>query len=131
MEGKITKKQLLKNWACSYVGNFVGSLFLAYLVYKSGTLGTSPAAVNIATAKCGAPFDVAFYRGILCNWLVCMAVYMASGSSTMIGKMSKYKKDNKKTTRKPFLKTDLVRRSFSDLSFRFCIPSQPPSGSNS
>jgi formate/nitrite transporter FocA (FNT family) len=34
------------------------------------------------------PWDVAFVRGILCNWLVCMAVYMASGCSTMIGKMT-------------------------------------------
>jgi len=90
MEGKITKKDLAKNWICSYAGNFVGSLILAWLAYKTGTLGGSPSAVNIATAKCSAAWDVAFYRGILCNWLVCMAVYMASGCSTMIGKMSKY-----------------------------------------
>jgi len=88
MEKKITKQELAKNWICSYAGNFLGSLLLAWLVHKTGTLGTSPAAVNIATAKCSAPWDVAFYRGILCNWLVCMAVYMASGSSTLIGKMS-------------------------------------------
>ena len=90
MEGKITKQQLFKNWICSYAGNFVGSLLLAWLAYKSGTLGTGPAAVNIAIAKCSSPWDVAFYRGILCNWLVCMAVYMASGCSTMIGKMSEF-----------------------------------------
>jgi formate/nitrite transporter len=61
---------------------------LAYLAFKSGTLGAGPGAVNIATAKCSLPWDVAFVRGILCNWLVCMAVYMASGCSTMIGKMT-------------------------------------------
>jgi formate transporter len=90
MEGKITKKELAKNWVASYIGNFVGSLLLAYLAYKSGTLGSGPAAVNVAMAKCSTPWDVAFVRGVLCNWLVCMAVYMASGCSTMIGKMSKY-----------------------------------------
>jgi formate transporter len=90
MEGKITKQQLFKNWICSYAGNFVGSLLLAWLAYKAGTLGTGPAAVNIAVAKCAAPWDVTFYRGVLCNWLVCMAVYMASGCSTMIGKMSEW-----------------------------------------
>lgn len=87
-EGKATKKDLAKSWVASYLGNFVGSLLLAFLAFKSGTLGDLPGAVNIATAKCSAPFDVAFVRGILCNWLVCMAVFMASGCSTMIGKMT-------------------------------------------
>jgi len=76
MEGKIESKALVKNWVASYVGNFVGSLILAWLAWKSGTLGAAPGAVNIATAKCSAAWDVAFVRGILCNWLVCMAVYM-------------------------------------------------------
>ena len=87
-EGKTTKDNLVKNWTASYLGNFAGSLILAYLAYKSGTLGNGPAAAAIAKAKCSLPFDVAFVRGILCNWLVCMAVYMASGCSTMIGKMT-------------------------------------------
>jgi formate/nitrite transporter len=88
MEGKISQKALVKNWTASYVGNFVGSLILAYLAYKSGTLGVAPGATNIALAKCSVAWDVAFVRGILCNWLVCMAVYMASGCSTLIGKMT-------------------------------------------
>jgi len=88
MEGKTTKENLIKNWSASYLGNFVGSLILAYLAFKSQTLGGGPAAVAIATAKCNLPFTVAFVRGILCNWLVCMAVYMASGCSSMIGKMT-------------------------------------------
>lgn len=87
-EGKTTTKNLTKNWVASYLGNFVGSLILAYLAFKSGTLGGGPAAAAIATAKCSLAFDVAFVRGILCNWLVCMAVYMASGCSTMVGKMT-------------------------------------------
>jgi len=87
MEGKTTKKDLAKNWIASYAGNFVGSLFLAYLAFKSGTLANAPASVAIATAKCSLPFDVAFVRGILCNWLVCMAVYMASGCASLAGKM--------------------------------------------
>ena len=87
-EGEVSGKDLAKNWITSYIGNFVGSLVLAYLAYKSGTLASGPAAAAIATAKCSLPWDVAFVRGILCNWLVCMAVYMASGCSTMIGKMT-------------------------------------------
>lgn len=88
MEGKTDGQSLIKNWVASYAGNFVGSLILAYLAFKSGTLGNAPASVAIASAKCSLPFDVAFTRGILCNWLVCMAVFMASGCSTMIGKMT-------------------------------------------
>ena len=72
MEGKTSKADLIKNWVASYAGNFVGSLFLAYLAYKSGTLGNAPASAAIATAKCSLPFETAFVRGILCNWLVCM-----------------------------------------------------------
>lgn len=87
-EGKTDGSSLLKNWIASYSGNFVGSLILAYLAFKSGTLGNAPASVAIATGKCSLPFEVAFVRGILCNWLVCMAVYMASGCATMIGKMT-------------------------------------------
>jgi formate/nitrite transporter len=87
-EGKATSGDLAKSWIASYAGNFVGSLFLAYLAFKSGTLGNAPASVAIATAKCSLPFSVALVRGILCNWLVCMAVYMASGCSTMVGKMT-------------------------------------------
>jgi formate transporter len=87
-EGKITYKDLAKNWIASYLGNFVGSILLAYLAFKSGTLGAAPGAVNTALAKCSMAWDVAFVRGILCNWLVCQAVYMASGCSSMIGKMT-------------------------------------------
>lgn len=88
MERKTTSGKLAKSWIASYIGNFIGSIFLAYLAFKSGTLGGAPASVAIATAKCSLPWMTAFVRGILCNWLVCMAVYMASGCSTMVGKMT-------------------------------------------
>lgn len=87
MEGKTSTSNLVKNWVASYAGNFVGSLFLAYLAFKSGTLGAAPASVAIATAKCSLPFSTTFVRGILCNWLVCMSVYMASGCASLAGKM--------------------------------------------
>lgn len=88
IEKKATKKDLLKNWITSYSGNFVGSLLLAFLVHQSGTLGVGPAAAATAVAKTSLNFTQAFIRGILCNWLVCMAVYMASGASSLPGKMT-------------------------------------------
>lgn len=87
-EGKAKRGELVKSWVASWLGNFVGSLFLAWLAFSSKTLGDAPAAAAIASAKCSLPFGVAFIRGILCNWLVCMAVYMASGCSSMAGKMT-------------------------------------------
>ena len=88
MEGKTTKGELAKSWIGSYAGNLVGSLFLAYLAFHGGTLGAGPASAAVATAKCANTFSVAFVRGLMCNWLVCMAVYMASGCSSMAGKMT-------------------------------------------
>jgi len=87
MEGKASAEDLIKSSLASYAGNLVGSLLLAYLAYTSGTLGNGPASVAIATAKCSLTWKTAFVRGLLCNWLVCMAMYMASGCATMAGKM--------------------------------------------
>jgi formate transporter len=90
MEGKISLKDLFKNWFCSFSGNLVGSLLIAYLAFGSGTLGPAPGAAAMAVAKCNAPWLASFYKGILCNFLVCMAVYMASGASSLPGKMSTF-----------------------------------------
>lgn len=87
IEKKTTLRALLKNWFFSYVGNFLGSIILAYLAFASGTLGTGSAASTLAVTKTSLPFSQAFVRGLLCNWLVCMAVYMASGASTLVSKM--------------------------------------------
>lgn len=92
MENKITKKQLLTNWFYSYLGNLIGSIWLAYLAYQSGTIpDAAMGPINIATTKVfAATFQQNIIRGILCNFLVCIAVYMASGCTTMISKMSTY-----------------------------------------
>jgi len=87
LEGKATAGQLLKSWGTSYVGNFIGSVALAALVVMGGTLVAGGASVPVAVAKTSLPFMAAFARGILCNWLVCMAVYLASFSKDVPGKM--------------------------------------------
>lgn len=86
-EGKATRGQLLKSWSASYVGNFIGSVLFAALVVAGGTLAASGAPAAVAAAKTSLPFKTAFVRGILCNWLVCMAVYMASMARDIAGKM--------------------------------------------
>ena len=87
VEKQVDWKDLLKNWICSYAGNFVGAMALAFLAFHAGTLGEGPASVATAVAKTSLSFDTMFVRGILCNWLVSMAVYMASGCSSAGSKM--------------------------------------------
>jgi formate transporter len=85
---KISVLQLLRNWAVVYLGNFVGSLVLALLMvatkqytFASGALGLN--ALEIARAKCSLGFGQAVALGIMCNALVCLAVWLcASARST-------------------------------------------------
>ena len=87
VEKKVALRDLAKNWIMSYVGNFVGALALAALVFHAGTLGDGTAAAVTAVTKTSLPAGTAFLRGVLCNWLVSMAVYMASGCSSAASKM--------------------------------------------
>jgi formate/nitrite transporter FocA (FNT family) len=68
-ERRIKLKNLLKSWSLSYVANFFGSIIFAALIMKSGILATNSLPFSIATAKVALPFDVAFTRAILCNWV--------------------------------------------------------------
>ncbi|HSJ52174.1 MAG TPA: formate/nitrite family transporter [Anaerolineae bacterium] len=85
---KVTLAQLLRNWGIVYVGNFVGSILTALVVFLSaqytfsgGALGAN--ALAIANAKTGLSFVPALFLGILCNALVCLAVWLcASARST-------------------------------------------------
>merc|ERR1712006_68535 len=59
----------------------------AALVAAGGTLVNGGSSIAVSAAKTSLPFMAAFVRGILCNWLVCMAVYLASFAKDVIGKM--------------------------------------------
>ncbi len=89
---RITTAQLLRNWFWVYLGNFIGSLGTALLVFLggqymfgAGQVGT--AALNIARAKVGLGFVEALALGILCNALVCMAVWLTMGARTTTDKI--------------------------------------------
>ncbi|CAD7705450.1 unnamed protein product [Ostreobium quekettii] len=85
-EGKATWGQLAKNWVFSYLGNLLGSIGLVYLLVQAGTVG-NPTALSVAAAKTSLTFGQAFLRGILANWLVCLAIWMATASSSLPGKI--------------------------------------------
>jgi len=105
LQGKASWLGLIRNWVGSWVFNLVGALFVAYvLAYLTGILTADPwaaTAVTIAKTKAlgGAQFVSAgktvtslnfwqvLFRAIGCNWLVCLAVYLAIASDDIIGKI--------------------------------------------
>ncbi|MAF46849.1 MAG: formate/nitrite transporter family protein [Rhodospirillales bacterium] len=89
---KTTTAKLLRNWVLVYIGNFIGSAATAVIVVWSGVLGAGDGAVGatamkIAEAKVALPFAEAFFRGILCNALVCLAVWLCFATHTVSGKI--------------------------------------------
>lgn len=92
IERKTSFAKLLRNWTIVYFGNLVGSIILASLIYFSGCSHNSHEALGVmglttAYTKASLPLVEAFTRGILCNWLVCLAIWMASSSRHVIGKI--------------------------------------------
>jgi len=90
--GKAKFSGLLRNWTIVYFANLAGSLLLVLLMYWSGLWNMNGSlvgaqALSIANAKINLTFLEAFARGILCNWLVCLAVWMAISARTVVGKV--------------------------------------------
>jgi len=79
--GKIRAASVLRNWTIVYVGNLLGSVLTASLLYLSGQYtfaggAVGETAVAIANAKCGLDFWPALILGVYCNALVCLAVWL-------------------------------------------------------
>jgi len=92
LDGKIKLSDMLKNWFFVYSGNFIGSLLIAYMIVHSGLFNSGAnvlggVTIKIASYKVGLSFMSAFYLGIMCNMLVCLAVWMAYGAKDMVGKI--------------------------------------------
>lgn len=90
--GKVTIRQLLRNWGIVYVGNFIGSLLIALVMVLSkqylsagGALGAN--ALAVANGKCGLDFVPAFALGLMCNALVCLAVWLSLSARSTTDKI--------------------------------------------
>jgi formate/nitrite transporter len=90
--GKVSTYALLRNWVVVYIGNFVGSIGTAVLVFLSkqymfgsGSVGASM--LSIATSKVHLGFIQALVLGILCNTLVCLAVWLTYSARSTIDKI--------------------------------------------
>lgn len=89
VDRRISLGELMRSWAIVYLGNFAGALALALAVYLSGILNgpAGETADRIASGKAALPWDHAFMRGVLCNMLVCLAVWLTLAASTVSGKI--------------------------------------------
>ncbi len=81
LSGRVTFGKLLRNWAIVYVGNFIGSLGIAGIVLMTQQNALSDCAVGaqaaaIAVGKLSLPWTAVLARGIMCNALVCLAVWL-------------------------------------------------------
>ena len=91
--GKVTTKGLLRNWGIVYVGNFVGSLVTVGLVfaskqYTSASGGGGTTVLSIANGKVVFGFWQALSLGILCNILVCLAVWLTFSARSTADKIA-------------------------------------------
>ena len=92
-EEKISTFDILKNWVIVCGANFIGAAGLALLVFLASHHEMNNNAIanqylKIAAAKCSLPFWTAFFRGVLCNILVCMAVWMALAGRSVFDKIA-------------------------------------------
>ncbi|RMF00427.1 MAG: formate transporter FocA [Chloroflexi bacterium] len=91
-DGQISLRQVLRNWTLVYVGNFIGSIATAVLMFYSrqytfggGAIGLNM--LNIAHGKTSLDFGQAIVLGILCNALVCLAVWLCFSARTTTDKI--------------------------------------------
>jgi formate transporter len=90
--GRLKTAEMVRVWGTVWVGNFVGAAGTTLLVFLSGQYAFSHGAVAatalyFASAKSGLPVMQAFFLGILCNVLVCLAVWLSLGARSVTDKI--------------------------------------------
>lgn len=91
-DGKLGITDVLRNWVIVSISNFAGAVLLALIMIQSGHPLMNNGLVQnhyleIAAAKCALPIHKAFFSGVLCNMLVCLAVWMALAGRSVTDKI--------------------------------------------
>jgi len=91
-DGKVSTLEVLRNWTIVCAANLVGAVGLAALVFWSGHTEMNSGAIgrqylSIAAAKTTLPWSEAFFRGVLCNALVCLGMWMAFAGRSVVDKL--------------------------------------------
>ena len=92
VSGKVTIRKLLRNWMIVYCGNFIGSVATACIMFQCGRFKFGHGviwlnALNIGSVKCSKPFIDLLALGIMCNALVCLAIWLCMGSRSTTDKI--------------------------------------------
>lgn len=92
LEKRATWGGLLRNWILVYLGNLVGGILVAACVTYGHTLslfdgGFAASVVSSAAGKVQLTFSEGFFRGILCNLLVCLGVWISFAAKDVAGKI--------------------------------------------
>jgi len=88
---KVTWIDAIKIWIVSYFGNLAGSLLMAWTLVQTGLVAKAPLSnfiLGASAGKMGAPSMELFFRGILCNMLVCLAIWMSTKTKEDISKIA-------------------------------------------
>ncbi|MEW5914739.1 MAG: formate transporter FocA [Thermodesulfobacteriota bacterium] len=90
--GRVSSRRLLSNWVLVYLGNFLGALAIAALVFVSGQYafgggGVGRVLLGAAAAKCAYGWGQALALGVLCNALVCLAIWLCYSARTTADKV--------------------------------------------
>lgn len=91
MSSKYSWGKMLKSWLVVWLGNFVGALLLVFVLYfaqfynmNGGAVGQTM--VSVAAGKIAPAWGTLFFKGIMCNFLVCLAVWIGFGGKTIVDK---------------------------------------------
>jgi formate/nitrite transporter len=90
---QITTGDVLRNWTTVWLGNLVGALGLAALltlahIYTLNESGFGTALLKVAVGKVASDSLTIFVKGVLCNVLVCLAVWLAYAGRTVVDKLA-------------------------------------------
>jgi formate/nitrite transporter len=90
---RTTFRKMMRNWGWVFLGNLIGSLVVAYIMYltnlwngNDNLIGAS--ALKTAYAKVNLTFSEAFWRGVMCNWFVCLGVWAMAAAKDIAGKVA-------------------------------------------
>ncbi|KAA0246452.1 MAG: formate/nitrite transporter family protein [Candidatus Jettenia sp.] len=90
LRGTVTLSDSMLGWFWTYLGNLGGSLLFALMIIAAGVFAPDPWKAFIlkaATYKCNAPWWELFFRGLFCNWLVCLAIWSTFRCTSDSGKL--------------------------------------------
>ena len=93
LQKEVKLRAMFKNWIYVYIGNFIGGVIVALISVYGGVYSlfgntAAVAAISTAAAKVSLSFDDALLRGIFCNFVVCIAVWMSFASKDIVGKIA-------------------------------------------